>query len=264
MHKLKMIVVGDYGQQCFSEQASPVSLSIDLCDFSDTSPYKVFLQLEPMYSSTELAKKHHAFYNRILAWDETLLAACPNAVKFIFGTCRFGPHPIDEVDMAQKKFAVSFFTSNKTLYEGHRYRLEVFRKLPEQVGGIPVTKVQSPPWIPCKRPVLYPFQFSIIMENGRFPNYTTEKMVDCLISRTIPIYWGAPNVGEYLNKDGILAFESYPDLVHILENLTPEFYQSKLSAVEDNFHAGMKLANFYERVDDEIRRGLNGYNIRTS
>jgi hypothetical protein len=28
-------------------------------------------------------------------------------------------------------------------------------------------------------------------------NWVTEKIVDCVITGTVPIYWGAPNIGEY-------------------------------------------------------------------
>ncbi|MFV0445254.1 MAG: hypothetical protein ACK5Q5_16880, partial [Planctomycetaceae bacterium] len=43
-----------------------------------------------------------------------------------------------------------------------------------------------------KRDALAPFRFSIAMENASSNLYFTEKLVDCLLLETIPIYYGCP------------------------------------------------------------------------
>ena len=40
--------------------------------------------------------------------------------------------------------------------------------------------------------------FSVIVKNERLPNYLTEKLIDCIVSKSIPLYFGYPNVGDYL------------------------------------------------------------------
>lgn len=42
-------------------------------------------------------------------------------------------------------------------------------------------------------------RFSIAVENSSAPGYTTEKLVHALVSNTIPIYWGDPEVGIQFN-----------------------------------------------------------------
>ena len=46
--------------------------------------------------------------------------------------------------------------------------------------------------------------FSIAIENASYETYFTEKLLDCFATGTIPVYYGAPDIGDYFNKDGII------------------------------------------------------------
>lgn len=46
--------------------------------------------------------------------------------------------------------------------------------------------------------------FSVAYENEASPGYTTEKIVDAFVSRTIPIYWGDPTVEEIFNPEAFI------------------------------------------------------------
>lgn len=48
------------------------------------------------------------------------------------------------------------------------------------------------------------YKFMICFENVSKPHYFTEKLVNAYYAGTIPIYWGCPNVGDYVNLDAIL------------------------------------------------------------
>jgi len=47
---------------------------------------------------------------------------------------------------------------------------------------------------------LLPYEYSIAIENSNEKNYITEKFVDCVLCNTIPIYNGAPNIGEVYDE----------------------------------------------------------------
>jgi len=255
---LKPRKIGYAFSDTFAEQEKQVTIAMDTFDFQDTSEYRVFYQLEPpeVLDITQTLIEHCDFYDLILAWNEKVLKACPNAVKFLFGTCRWSENPKDDCDVSAKKFEVSYLTSSKTMCAGHNFRHQVFNKLPEKVGGLHVVRHMSPPVLECKRSMLYPFQFSIVMENARYTNWVTEKLIDCLVSRTIPIYWGCPNVGEFFDENGILRFDTYEDLVRVLEEIPPDFYQTHIAAVEHNLHEAMKYTNIHTRIDEVIRKRL--------
>jgi len=40
------------------------------------------------------------------------------------------------------------------------------------------------------------FKFHLALENSQCPDYITEKLLLTFTSNTVPIYWGAPNIGN--------------------------------------------------------------------
>lgn len=257
MFKPKM--VGEILHNHFAEQSRPVSIAVDTFDFSDTTEYKVFVQLEPpdIVPTEQRLLDSHTFYDLIITWNQRVLDGCPNnSVKYIFGTCRWAEDPVDDCDVSKKQFAASYLTSAKTMCKGHHFRHEIYNNLPQKVGQVAIAKHMSPPYVEDKKEFLYPFQYAVVMENGRRTNWITEKLIDCLVSRTVPIYWGCPNIGEYFNADSILSFETKDELIAILGSLSPNFYESKLKAIDYNLHEAMKYTNLHKRIDEEIRKRL--------
>lgn len=48
------------------------------------------------------------------------------------------------------------------------------------------------------------YKFMICFENTSSPNYFTEKLINAYVNGTIPIYWGCPNLDNYVNMSSIL------------------------------------------------------------
>ena len=48
------------------------------------------------------------------------------------------------------------------------------------------------------------YAFSIAIENHESDHYFSEKVLDCFLSGTIPIYMGSKKINEYFNPDGII------------------------------------------------------------
>ena len=239
----------------FSNYSQQVSISVDSIVKNDIAPYRVFLQLEPpdvvnlIPDIIEQQDKYHL----ILAWNQAILNACPNAELFPFGTCWLENV---EVDIKKKTFSVSFLMSSKQFTEGHQRRHEIYNMLPNRVGQLEIIRHKSPPRIPDKATLLKPFQYSIIVENARYENYFTEKIIDCLVSKTIPIYDGCPNVEKFFNQEGILAFNNYNELEKILTALSPEKYFSMQNAIEDNYQRALEYVNIWRRVDKSISKRI--------
>jgi hypothetical protein len=108
----------------------------------------------------------------------------------------------------QRRFAVSFLTSSKKQSPGHILRHEIFDRLPSRINNLEVFKHKSPPIVPDKRTILEPYMFSIVPENSRHSGYYTEKIVDCFIAKTIPVYWGCTDIAKYFNPRGIVEFST--------------------------------------------------------
>ncbi|OSX81273.1 hypothetical protein BU14_0023s0077 [Porphyra umbilicalis] len=54
------------------------------------------------------------------------------------------------------------------------------------------------------------YKFSFAMENEAVAGYVTEKVVNSYLAHTVPIYWGAPDFGDYLNVDAVVDCQPGP------------------------------------------------------
>ena len=98
-----------------------------------------------------------------------------------------------------------------------------------------------------KSDALVPYAFSIAMENVVSPIYFTEKLIDCILTGTIPIYHGSRSVLNYFDERGILFFDSLEELKEILSNLCVEDYIALRRYAEKNFDTAvrLKLADYH-------------------
>tara|TARA_R100000406_G_scaffold44731_1_gene30054 strand:- start:14097 stop:14951 length:855 start_codon:yes stop_codon:yes gene_type:complete len=98
--------------------------------------------------------------------------------------------------------------------------------------------------------------FHIAVENAQSPNYITEKLIDCLAAKTIPIYYGCYNIHEYFDIDGILQFHTRDQLIDILQNLTPEMYEERKKVIDKNYELSKKWWDtgtiFWKKVEERL------------
>lgn len=114
-----------------------------------------------------------------------------------------------------------------------------------------------------KLEALAPFRFSIAMENASSDSYFSEKLIDCLLVETIPIYFGCPGIGDVFDVRGMLPFSSRAELHDIIDSLTPELYQrmhvfavaNRRRAVEERLH---NHAGLFERLAGQVPDFLLG------
>jgi len=113
-----------------------------------------------------------------------------------------------EDNAAQKANAVSCITSNLTWKPGHAERLALLEELkklgfPVETYGRGIRPLPNDD----KFEVLYPFKYSIAIENSYYDHYWTEKIADCFLSWTMPIYAGAPNITDYFPKESMILID---------------------------------------------------------
>ena len=86
--------------------------------------------------------------------------------------------------------------------------------------------------------------FSLVIESCREDYYFSEKLIDCFLTGTIPVYWGCPSIGDFFDTKGMLIFETKEEGLELLSKLTPELYESMLPHVQENFERAKKYADF--------------------
>jgi len=110
-----------------------------------------------------------------------------------------------------------------------------------------------PPWPNKKWKVnVFDCMFHICIEGFKNSYYFSEKLIDCFITKTVPIYWGCTVIGEYFNEYGMIMVDSVDDIINVCNQLTPEVYERFLSLVNDNYEYGMK----HYRYEDILREGM--------
>lgn len=80
------------------------------------------------------------------------------------------------------------------------------------------------------------YKFTICYENCRdLPGYVTEKIFDCFAAGSIPVYWGACNITDYIPKDCFIDrrdFETLEKLYAFLKDMSKEEYESYLERID--------------------------------
>jgi hypothetical protein len=88
--------------------------------------------------------------------------------------------------------------------------------------------------IESKLDALRDYRFSVAMENTREDYYYTEKLIDCFLTETVPIYWGCPSIHEVFDSRGMITFESLSELESILDSLSEDQYNDLLPYAQEN------------------------------
>ena len=99
---------------------------------------------------------------------------------------------------------------------------------------------------------LLPYRYSVVIENCREPSYFTEKLIDACLCRTVPIYWGAPDIAEFFDISGMIICSSLDEISQALQNLSEADYASRSNAIEANFKTAEHFAKLHQRAAQSI------------
>jgi hypothetical protein len=132
----------------------------------------------------------------------------------------------------KKEKLLSVVCSDQTWLPGHKLRFAFVNKLIGHFKDkIDVFGRGFNP-IDDKFDALAPYKYSVSIENNCIPGYFTEKLTDCLLTNTMPIYYGCPDLENYFN---VKSFEYIDPLDYLgsikkIEKLIEEDYYSKAAS----------------------------------
>jgi len=144
---------------------------------------------------------------------------------------------IQEPKIYKKTKMISMISSNKSMTEGQRLRLRWLEMIGDQIDvyGRGINEIS------LKEEGLCDYMFSVVVENGFYESYFTEKILDCFASGTIPVYMGSPDIGNYFNSEGIIPLTEEFDV-------SEDIYYDKMEAIKDN----LERVRQYEILEDFI------------
>jgi hypothetical protein len=101
--------------------------------------------------------------------------------------------------------------------------------------------------VTSKHEILEQYKFSICYENARdIPGYITEKIFDCFFAGCIPVYWGAPNITDYIPESTFIDrrnFKTYNELYSYMKNMTSTQYKQYIDSIQE-FVKGQQIYPF--------------------
>ena len=200
-------------------------------------------------------------FARILTHDARLLERGKPYIEMPFGTS-FLETILTEKSAFNKTKLVSMIGSpHANPKAGHVLRNEVIETLASRTDVDRFGKGVR--WIDSKLEGLAEYAFSIAMENCSRDFYFSEKIIDCLLTDTVPIYCGCAGIGRYFDLRGLIVFETLPQLLEILDGLSWEQYRNMLPFVQQNRARAISMRwatrqQLFERVGDQLLETLDG------
>ena len=163
--------------------------------------------------------------------------------------------------LPEKKKMVSAISSNKSFTPGHQKRLAFVQALqrltPTEVFGRGIREISS------KWDGLADFRYSVAIENCVHLDYWTEKIADCFLAGTIPIYHGCPNIDQYFPAEAMELIElDTPSALRKIESLIDKNeYEKRIPALQkakslvlNEYNLFNLLADFCARLEFSSKR----------
>lgn len=190
-------------------------------------------------SCQETLKHKNVIYTpAILPWfaGATFAHSVPKALVD-YDTFKSAPAP-------EKKKLISVVSSNKAFTKGHVKRIEFVEKLKAYYGDKLDVYGRGYNDFDDKLDVVAPYKYHIAIENNSSKYYWTEKLADCFLGESYPIYYGCTNVSDYFPEGSLSAidvndFEGAVKIIDALiendayEKARPFLAQSKELVLED-------------------------------
>jgi hypothetical protein len=145
----------------------------------------------------------------------------------------------------RKKKAILIATLQKKLEVKDRYsnRLDVARRWQDWVdvygAGWPKDLKSYRGLCVSKADVMRRYRYALVMENQRQPGYISEKIMDCYLTGTVPLYWGAPDAARLVPADTFIPIEEDTQLDRLIadDQLYKKYAQAVRRSTDEIFRA---------------------------
>ena len=148
-----------------------------------------------------LLRVTHRRFHRVLTSNETLLSAMSNGVFFPHGGTW-----VPEwrgIDPTKSRMCSLIASGGNVRSRGMCCATKRFNRHLRPVSMWRSWAAATGPSLK-KADGLASYRYSVVIENVRERNYFTEKLIDALLCRTVPIYWGCPNIGDFMETRGMI------------------------------------------------------------
>lgn len=197
-----------------------------------------------------------------------------NKVLYHTGAPWFVNKSLDQLEKTtyvEKNKKISIITSTKAFTRGHQLRLDFALKLKEYFKDKIDLYGRGLKEFEDKWDVLSPYKYNVCIENGAYENYFTEKITDCFLSHTFPIYYGCPNLGDYFKQESFFKIDiaNFKESVSAIEQIIDDetHYERSLSSLIDSKSKSLNQYNLFPLIisiiEDKLKNASNKKDIIT-
>ncbi len=178
-----------------------------------------------------------------------------------------------DIGIIEKKGFISHVFSDKTMAEGHKLRHLIHTKYKDSGIMDFFGSGTGNPNGDLRNYGLVNYKYSICCENTLQYGYNSEKLNDCFLTGTIPIYWGNHIFNNPYDRDGMFFFsplytevvdfdfneslQSLEDVLkYILEN---DPYDQLMESIKHNFYLTLENFQTEDNIYDIIKEKFYDY-----
>ena len=219
----------------------------------------LFLQ-EPPYVRNEYFKYHFRFADKVVSGfgediehNEQAQAGLPWHVNKTYD--ELSKLSVDELT---KQDRVSWITSNNNMFPGHQPRLDFVDFLKQKEFDFDLFGRGFQP-IDDKFDGIAPYKYSIAVENYFARDYWTEKAIDCMLSWTIPLYYGCTNMKDYFPEGSFVEIDILkPEaaLEKIEEVVSEDYWSKNIDALAEARELILNKYQMFPMLESRIKRFL--------
>lgn len=158
------------------------------------------------------------------------------------------------IPVPKKTKSLSFITSDKSIFKGHKKRLafleEIQGKVTFDLFGRGFNEIVN------KWDALAPYKYSLAIENYSGPNYWSEKIADCFLAYSLPIYYGCENISQYFPKESYISIDiEDPNISLRIQNiLDGNEWEKRLDAIKYARNLILHTYQFFPFFSNEIKK----------
>jgi hypothetical protein len=140
-----------------------------------------------------------------------------------------------DVDMPAKPKVISWIVGNAMDIPGH-FKRHAFLRFIQKEKSLDIDLYgRAILYINDKWDGLAPYKYSLAIENSLCPDYWTEKLADCFLTWTVPLYYGCPNLQAYFPEESFIRIDiSQPRtcVEHIQRIIMNDNWEKRLPALK--------------------------------
>lgn len=166
-----------------------------------------------------------------------------------------------------KENKIVWVTSNQRTSIQHNERMNFLEYISDldfvHLYGRGIREVES------KWDIMKTSKYAIAYENFKNPYNWTEKISDCFLSYTVPLYFGCERIGQYFSEDAVIQIDPKDKYIKsfLKEVISTDNYNNRLEAISEARKKVLDRYQLFPFLETQIKsiiskEGLNSLNLK--